>query len=137
MQEWDVEHPRSIRPEDLLYFVYLDEFLDDWETLYPNDEDEISLWALEILIMSNPTNGDVISGTGGLRKLRFGKEGGGKRGGTRICYAYFPEYCVVLMVMAYGKNKTDNLSDSQKSGVKRYLEMIEAWLRSHSSEEGV
>jgi len=37
-------------------------------------------------LASNPMAGDVIPGTGGVRKLRFGAGGRGKRGGVRVIY---------------------------------------------------
>ncbi len=75
MMEWNVNHPPGITPEDLLTFVYLDEFADDWKQLHPNDTDEESLWALEVAIMMAPSKAPVVPGTGGLRKLRFVEEG--------------------------------------------------------------
>jgi len=106
-----VRHSNSLSPVDLLYFSYLDEFKDDWQDLYPNDGDEEGLWALEILVMTDPEAGPVIPGTGGLRKLRFGKRG--KRGGDRVCYSYFPDHNLVLMVMIYRKNEQENLTSKE------------------------
>lgn len=127
-QEWTLRHPSGLKPEDLLHFVYLDEFRDDWEELYGPDVDDEALWALEILIMSAPLAGDVVAGTGGLRKVRFGREESGKRGGNRICYSYFPAHHIVLMLMAYGKSRKANLTKAERAGIKRYLEQVESWL---------
>lgn len=129
-QEWTVNHSTDIAPEDLLHFVYLDEFKDDWKQLHGNDGDEVALWALEILIMSNPVAGDVIQGTGGLRKIRFVSEedNRGKRGADRICYAYFPEHHLVLMVAAFSKNRKEDLSTEERKGIKKYLDSIAKWL---------
>jgi len=120
--EWEVDHSASINPEDLLHFIYLDEFREDWDSLHPSDEDQMRLWALEIAIMGNPEGPPVIPGTGGLRKLRMAHEGkgGGKSGGDCVCYAYFPEHHFIVMVMAYSKNEQDNLSSDDKQGIKKY-----------------
>jgi hypothetical protein len=123
-----VRYSEELKPEDLLHFVYLDEFLDDWQQLYGNDQDELSLWALEILIMSDPFAGDMVKGTGGLRKLRFGSSQAGKRKANRICYAYFPEHHLVLMILAYGKNRQSDLTSAERSGIKEYLEQVQKWL---------
>ena len=133
-QEWDLQHPPSMHPEDLLYFVHLDEFRDDWNSTCSDDVDELSLWALEILIMSDPEGPPVVSGTGGLRKIRFAPADTdkGKSGGIRICYAYFAEYHIVLMMMAYPKNRKDNLSAREKAGIKEYLEITRKWLDDNS-----
>lgn len=136
-QEWTLNHPSNIQPEDLLHFVYLDEFKDDWKKLHGNDEDEMALWALEILIMTNPTGGDVIPGTGGLRKIRFAAEeqNRGKSGADRICYAYFPSHHIVLMVMAFSKNTQLNISMEEKQGIKKYLKATEKWLDNNPNRE--
>jgi len=129
-QEWDLQHPPSIHPEDLLHFVYLDEFKDDWKSNYSGDDDELNLWALEILIMSDREGPPVVSGTGGLRKIRFAPadKGKGKSGGIRVCYAYFPEYHIV----SYPKNRKDNLSSNEKAGIKEYLDITKKWLDENS-----
>jgi len=131
-QEWDLSHPPSICPEDLLYFVYLDEFVDDWRNLYPTDVDEDSLYALEIAIMTSPEGAPVIPGTGGIRKIRFGSANVGKSGADRVCYVYFPSHHIVVMMMAYPKSRKENLTDKEKKGLKQYVKVISDWLDNHS-----
>jgi hypothetical protein len=123
-------------PEDLLHFVELDEFRDDWEEL--GFDVERDLWALQNVIMSAPDGPPVISGTGGLRKLRFGRLGRnvGKRGGARVCYAYFKEHWTVLLVMAYGKSSKDDLTEDEKRGISQYLARIQHYLDERSQSEG-
>ena len=118
----------QFNPEDLLHFVELDEFRDDWEELGFDVEND--LWALQMFIMSDPAGSPVIPGTGGLRKLRFGLAGQniGKRGGARVCYAYFKKHWTVLLMMAYGKSKKENLSKNEKDGIAEYLGRIERYL---------
>ncbi len=110
-----------LSPEDLLHFVELDEFRDDWEQLGLDVEKD--LWALQIGIMSDPEGSPVISGTGGLRKIRFAplKWRAGKRGAVRVCYVYLKEHWMVLLVMAYGKGDKVNLSAEERSGIKEYV----------------
>lgn len=121
-------------PEDLLNFVYLDEFNEDWNALGLDDENDLNRWTLEICIMCNPKASPVIRGTGGLRKLRFSRENEGKSGGIRVCYAYFEDFHIVLVVMAYGKNQQDNLSKQEKNGIKEYLELTHRMLKDKSGE---
>lgn len=120
--------------DELLYFVYLDEFQGDWRSICSDDSDELSLWALEMLIMSDPEGPPIVAGTGGLRKVRFAISGSdqSKSGGVRVCYAYFAEYRIVLMMMAYPKNRKDNLSASDKAGIKKYLAIADKWLEQNS-----
>lgn len=129
-RSWTRKEVEKFRPEDLLHFIYLDEFQQDWEKLHPLDNDQAALWMLEMAIMSNPDGPPVIPGTGGLRKLRLAHETiqGGKSGGTRVCYAYFPEHHSVVMVIAYAKNEQDNLTSAEKTGIKNYLLYIEQLL---------
>ena len=126
----------EIRPEDFLHFVQLDEFADDWESL--GFDIEHDLWALEILIMANPEHGAVIPGTGGLRKLRFGKEHDrlGKRKGVRVCYVYFKEHWTVLLVVAYGKHEKDDLSETEKKDIREYIAQAKSWLENRKCGTG-
>jgi hypothetical protein len=77
-------------PEDLMVFVQASRFSKRWDALGLVDDD---LQALEIAIMSNPRGPAVITGTGGLRTIRFAplQGGKGKRGAFRVCYVYFEE----------------------------------------------
>jgi hypothetical protein len=84
--------------------------------------------------MINPEAGDVVSGTGGLRKMRFGRMADqiGKRKGIRVCYVYFKEHWTVLLVAAYDKNEKDNLTATEKKYIRQYIERSKSWLDSQS-----
>ena len=69
---------------------------------------------LEAEIASNPQAGDVIPGLGGLRKIRFGVAGRGKRGGGRAIYFLMIAKDVVIMVFAYAKADQEDLSPAQR-----------------------
>ena len=60
-------------------------------------------------IANNPLAGDVIPGSGGLRKVRWTASGRGKRGGARIIYYNVLKQGTVWLLMAYTKAKFDNL----------------------------
>ncbi len=66
--------------------IYASLFVSEWKRLRLPDED---LRYLERAIMARPNVGDVMAGTGGVRKLRFAppSRSGGKSGGLRVCYA--------------------------------------------------
>lgn len=112
----------------MLHFVELDEFGDDWERLGLDIEND--LWDLQIEIMSGPDEAPIISGTGGLRKMRFApyEWRSGRSGAARVCYAYFKRHNTVLLVMAYGKGRKQTLTAAEKRGIKLYLATIERWL---------
>jgi hypothetical protein len=56
-----------------------------------------------------PNAGDVIFGTRGCRKLRWGAEGRGKRGGVRIIYYYQARNGRIFMLTLYAENEEANL----------------------------
>ena len=60
-------------------------------------------------IASNPLAGDVIPGTGGLRKVRYSRQGTGKRGGVRVVYYNLLSDGKIWLLIVYSKAKFDNL----------------------------
>ncbi|WP_310622444.1 type II toxin-antitoxin system RelE/ParE family toxin [Flexibacterium corallicola] len=67
-------------------------------------------------LAENPTAGDEIQGTGGVRKIRVPLQGRGKRGGARIIYYYMDDTFPIYALLAYPKNaKTDLTSDEKKA----------------------
>ena len=75
---------------------------------------EAEVGALEAQIAGNPQVGAVIPGMGGIRKLRFGYGGRGKRGGGRAIYFLMLADDVAIMLFAYGKSAQENLTQEQK-----------------------
>ena len=67
------------------------------------------------LLATDPLAGDVIPGTGGIRKLRFRAAEGGKRGGVRVYYC-LDERLPVYALLAYAKSaKTDLTPDERRT----------------------
>lgn len=60
-------------------------------------------------IAANPEAGDVIKSSGGLRKVRWAREGMGKRGGVRVIYFTRLSRGEVALLIVYAKAKFDNL----------------------------
>jgi hypothetical protein len=106
-------------------FVRTSGFDADWADLGLGDED---LARLEEAIVNDPDAGDVIAGTGGLRKLRFAREGAGKSGGLRVCYALLPNYGVVLLPLVFDKTGKKDLTPQDKKYFKHLLEEFRASL---------
>lgn len=73
---------------------------------YLSDEEYAKLQ--EALIIE-PEAGDVIPGSGGVRKLRWGVAGRGKRGGIRVIYFLRAQRGEVWMLTVYPKNVTENI----------------------------
>jgi mRNA-degrading endonuclease RelE of RelBE toxin-antitoxin system len=72
-------------------------------------------------LLARPTAGDVIRGTGGLRKLRWGYEQRGKRGGLRVIYFWHATQRVFLMLYVYAKNEQEDLSPEQRRVLARIV----------------
>lgn len=71
-----------------------------------------------------PKAGRVIVGTGGLRKVRIARPGGGKSAGTRVIYYYHNENKPILLLLIYAKTDQDNLTDAQKARLKKHVDAI-------------
>jgi hypothetical protein len=71
--------------------------------------------AVAVYLIDHPDAGDVIPGSGGVRKLRWAAKGKGKRGGARIVYLYVVIAARVYLIRCYAKNvKTDLTADEKK-----------------------
>lgn len=65
-------------------------------------------------IAANPEEGDVIPDTGGIRKIRWGRYGSGKRGGVRVVYFYHDPAMPLYLLMVYAKARQGDLSPDEK-----------------------
>jgi len=73
-------------------------------------------------IALNPLAGDVIPGSGGLRKVRWAASGRGKRGGARVIYFNVMKQGTIWLLMIYTKSKFDNLPLSILKELKNEIE---------------
>lgn len=83
-------------------------------------DEEHHLFQLQLSI--RPESGDIIKGSGGIRKLRWAGSGRGKRGGIRIIYYYFKDNDQIYMLYAYPKSKKDDLTADQLKQLKQLVE---------------
>lgn len=77
-----------------------------------NDEEYRSL---QNILVERPDSGDIIQGSGGIRKIRWGASGRGKRGGARVIYYWATQHDQIFMLYAYSKNERDDLTKDQLS----------------------
>lgn len=86
--------------------------------------------AVVAMISEGPTIGDVIPGTGGLRKVRIPLQGRGKRGGGRVIYWYYNAGYPAILMWAFAKNEASDLSSAQKKSLAAASEMFVTQFRS-------
>ena len=73
--------------------------------------------------MKDPTSGDVIEHSGGLRKLRFPdpRRGKGRRGGLRVIYFWWEAGAQFWLFTVYDKDEADDLSPVQRKALKAVI----------------
>ncbi len=77
-------------------------------------------------VAHNPEVGDLIPGTGGVRKLRWGRSGSGKRGGARVIYFYYRPESPLYLLLAYAKAQASDLTLDEKKAVSLLAAAIKA-----------
>jgi mRNA-degrading endonuclease RelE of RelBE toxin-antitoxin system len=64
---------------------------------------------LQDFLRTNPEAGDIVPGSGGVRKMRWAMPGRGKRGGLRIIYYLRSKQGQIWLLTLYPKSETDNI----------------------------
>lgn len=75
-------------------------------------------------IARNPQDAPVIQGTGGLRKVRIARPGGGKSGGARVIYYYYNDTKPILLLLIFAKANQENMTQQQKAKLKSLVDGI-------------
>ncbi len=68
---------------------------------------------LQLALVLRPEQGSVIPGSGGLRKLRWGSKGRGKRGGIRLIYYWITAENTIFMLLLYDRSTQVDLTPAQ------------------------
>src|ERR1044072_5085435 len=111
--------PSQPDPEPMI-FIETPVFTADVKALLPDD----SYSQLQRELIARPTAGDLIPGTGGLRKIRWRLPGQGKRGGARVIYYWRASQSQILLLAIYGKGVKDDLTADEK---KVWRKIVERW----------
>jgi hypothetical protein len=79
-------------------------------------------------LAEHPNAGVLIQDTGGIRKLRWARQGSGKSGGIRVIYYFHNETMPVYLLAAFGKNEKANISAEEKHLLSKVVkELVEFW----------
>jgi len=93
-------------------------FQRQWPLYWTEDE----RGAFAAFIAEHPSAGAVVPGSGGLRKVRWGRAGSGKSGGVRVIYFTRTERGEIVLLTLYANSKTDNLTGPKLKEIRRALE---------------
>jgi hypothetical protein len=103
-----------------LLFVELPGFTK--ECLQAADDEEFRHFQNELAM--NPYAGDVIQGTGGLRKARFKLQGRGKSGSARVIYLWLSHAATLVLFHFYTKQSKSDLSAADKKALREAVQII-------------
>jgi len=100
--------------ESPIFTAYLSDYLAD---------DEYA--AMQEFLCEHPDSGDVVKGSGGVRKLRWARPGRGKSGGVRVCYYARTQTGQILMLVIYAKSARDSIPGHVLKALKEEIEHAE------------
>ncbi len=98
-----------------MIFIETPIFTDDVNELLSEDE----YLQFQQHLASYPNAGDVIPGTGELRKIRWKVSGRGKRGGVRVIYFSVAAAFQIRLILIYRKGIKDDLSEDEKRQLRQ------------------
>ena len=110
-------------------FVRMPEFEKQCKDIGLNEDD---IMEIENTLLDNPAIGDVMRGTGGIRKLRIALPGRGKSRGARVVYIDFAYYKKIYLITAFAKSELDNLSQAERNELKKLAKILESELEKRS-----
>jgi hypothetical protein len=100
-------------------------FLRDAKRLL-NDEERREIIAF---LAQNPNVGSVLKGTGGIRKVRFAREGGGKSGGYRVIYFFHSPEIPLFALNVFVKSEKVNISPAERNALKELAVLLASTYR--------
>lgn len=104
----------------MITVVELPEFIRRSKKLLNETERERIVYYLA----ANPASGVIIEGTGGIRKLRWKREGSGKSGGVRVIYYYYNESYPLFLLTVFGKSEKANLSKRDHNELAEFIRIL-------------
>jgi len=102
-------------------FIETNEFHREWKRLGLGEED---LRELQAYLLEHPNAGDLVQGTGGVRKIRWARPGRGKSGGVRTIYIDFASRETIWLITVFGKSERVDLSAEERNEIRRFLKRL-------------
>jgi hypothetical protein len=79
-------------------------------------------------LAAHPKAGDLIEGTGGVRKLRWGRGSTGKSGGVRVIYYFHSDAVPLYLLTMFGKGERANINQAERNELRGLVNLIvETW----------
>lgn len=80
-------------------------------------------------LAAHPRAGDLMEGTGGVRKLRWARGGRGKSGGVRVIYYFHSDAMPLYLLTLFAKNERANLSKAERNALADLVGILAAtWI---------
>lgn len=80
-------------------------------------------------LAAHPKAGDLMEGTGGLRKLRWGRGTQGRSGGVRVIYYFHNESMPLYLLTLFAKNERANISKAERNELAGLVALlVQIWL---------
>ena len=100
-------------------------FLRDAKRFMDNEEQQ----EIVAFLAHNPHAGDILQGTGGVRKVRFARAGGGKSGGYRVIYFFHSPDIPLFALNVFAKNEKANINPAERNALKELAAQLVATYR--------
>ena len=82
-------------------------------------------------LAAHPKAGDLMEGTGGVRKLRWGRGTQGKSGGVRVIYYFHSDAMPLYLLTLFAKNERANLSKAERNELAGLVGLlVQIWTKS-------
>jgi hypothetical protein len=109
-------------PQELMTLAETPLFIQQAAQLWSDAERE----EFVTFIACNPTAGNIIRGTGGVRKVRWSGSSSGKRGGVRVIYYYQRSDRPLYLLMVYAKARQESLTPEQKRAIRKLAAILKS-----------
>ena len=80
--------------------------------------------AFQMYLAASPDAGDVVRGSGGVRKVRWNRRGSGKSGGVRVLYFVRTREGEIWLLVIYAKSAMDSIPGHLLKAIKEEMEHV-------------